>query len=581
MDNKPTISLAQAKRRERRARDSEPVPSIDESSSPIMGLGHFGGRFWFLTTEGERRSLSAAALARRSEISALFLGKIEWLRENFPDRSDPADFSVPRAGDFLMQLCATRGLYGDHVSVRRVGVWRGEGEHPIANCGDVLFVGGEKRKIGAMIAGQIFVACPAERHPAAKPAHASVAQGICSDLAELWSFRDQGGEIMAMGLVGAGYLAAALDWRPNGFLTGPSNAGKSHLLEALRALAPLAHYSTDTTKAGIESAVNGRAMPIFLDESSDREGTAQNLLDVVLSASSGAGTKLHRGTSDGGVRSIEVCASVIMASVSPPPMLPQHRSRFVLIELMKPEAGADHRSEMADLTRRCGQAAPGLFARALLSLGLYQASLRQFRAALGRVGCVAREMDQLGAVLAGWWYLVEDQPPNDAQASSTVRAVANFIRGSETMDEEDSSHTAMAIFISRLISRDTTVHQESIASLISTAISDCSEYESARKVACAALGNFGIKAVRASDRLAPRGSDGNGFWLNPTVQGLQRLFENTPFAGDRWKTEMIRHPAVSRNHQPVRVAKLPPARCFWVNLDVLGIVPARYGVTDV
>ncbi len=573
---KPTIPLAEAKRRERRKRPER--SEVGEKEWPVTALGHIDGKYWFLSQQGERRGLSSAQMMRRGDISSLFGGSTEWLAQNFPPgRSENTPYAVGDVGEALMQMCVARGLYGDHISVRRVGVWRGDGEHSVANCGDVLFVGSEKKKIGAMMVGQIFVACPAERHPAAKPAAASVAQGICADMAELWSFRDQGGEIMAMGLVGAGYLAAALDWRPNGFISGPSNAGKSHLLEAMRALAPLAHYSTDTSKAGVESAVNGRAMPIFLDESSDREGTAQNLLDVVLSASSGAGTKLHRGTADGGVRSIEVCASVIMASVSPPEMLPQHRSRFVLIELMKPEAGADHRSEMGDLTRRCGQAAPELFARALRSLGLYQASLKQFRAALGRAGCVAREMDQLGAVLAGWWYLVEDEPPNDAQASSTVRAVANFIRGAETMGEEDAPRQVLSILLSRVVNMNRSTDQESIAKLIEIGFTEASEQQADRENAVRVLERWGMRVVRGIEitdfagRTVPRLGPGNGVWINPRVEGLKGIFNGTPFAGDRWLTELRRLDHVKLSSSNVRVGALPPGRAIWLGADALGL----------
>jgi hypothetical protein len=568
MSDRPTITLAEAKRREKRPK---PPKAVDSDDCPVTPLGHRDGLFFFLGKSRELRQISASSLTRPAGILDLFGGNLEWVQANFPSNASDGAFSAVNCAAFLIQACHHAGIFSDAVSVRRCGVWGGEAGGPVANCGDAVFASGKKLAPGVKIGAQIFAAGAAYQHPAAKPAAASVAQGICSEMAELWRFRDQGGEIVALGLVGAGFLGAALDWRPNGFITGPSNAGKTSILAALRALAPMSHYSTDTTKAGIESAVNGRAMPIFLDEASDRQDATQNLLDVVLSASSGAGTKLHRGTADGAGRSIEVCASVIMASVSPPPMLPQHRSRFVLIELMKPEAGADHRSEMADLTRRCGQAAPGLFARALRSLGLYQASLKQFRAALGRAGCVAREMDQLGAVLAGWWYLVEDDPPTPNAADSSVAAIGNFIRGGAAMDAEDAPSEVLNVLFSSSVALDRSTDHAAIARLIQRILSADPDDFSDQKTAKRTLERYGLRVVSAEtltarNRPVQRVTAGAGLWINPTAQPLIGLFAKTNFPGQRWLIELRRHRDVHTFDQNVRVGALPPRRCLWIDL---------------
>jgi hypothetical protein len=570
------ISLTEARRRSRKG-DKPPEQAQADDPCPVTALGHIDGRFWFLNADGERRALSASQMGRRPELAGLFLGDVGWLMRVFPQLGDDGTakgFSVAKAGDFLMRLCRERGLYGQHVLVRQEGVWRGVADDPIAHCGDVVFSGEQMHPAGVSLAGQIFAATAPRPRPADRPAPVEVAQEIVADIGELWNFRDGGGPIIAVGLVGAAYYAAAIDWRPNGFITGPSNAGKSHLLDVLRHMTVLSHYSTDTTKAGIESAVNGRALPVFLDEASDREGDGvKNLLDVVLSASSGEGTRLHRGTADGAGRSVEVCASVIMASVSPPAMLPQHRSRFALIELTKPESGVDHRAQMQSLTKRAKQAAPALFARALQNLRLYRLALERFRAALGRAGCVAREMDQLGAILAGWWMLVENEPPNDAQASVTVKAIANFIRGAEIMDEEDAPNQVLSILLSRVVNLDRSTDQDSIARLIEHALSTESETDSMRQAALRVLERWGMRVVRQSDETdrrgfpVPRLGAGDGIWINPRVEGLKTVFNGTPFAGERWLTELRRLESAKFSRSNVRVGALPPGKCIWIGWD--------------
>ena len=222
---------------------------------------------------GERRGLSARQLGSRPEISALFLGDTSWLHVNYPgtDREgNKIGFSVPRVCEYLMDACRRAGMYGDHVIIRRPGVWAGDDGVPIAHCGDALFIDGQRYDAGIKIGAQIFAAAAREAYPASMPAPLGVAAAIQDDIRTLWSPRDDGADIIAVGLVGQAYLAGALSWRANGFLTGSGGSGKSLLLALLRAMTPLNHYSTDTSKAGIEGAVNGRAVPSFIDESSDR-----------------------------------------------------------------------------------------------------------------------------------------------------------------------------------------------------------------------------------------------------------------------------------------------------------------------
>ena len=182
------------------------------------------------------------------------------------------------------------------------------------------------------------------------------------------------------------------------FLTGGAATGKSTLLKLMRAACPVHHYSNDTSKAGLEQSVGGRAMPSFLDETSDRadQDAARALLDLVLSASGDEGTKGHRGSADGRARTIEIVGCIVMATINPPDLRPQHLARFTMLELMAPEAGADHRAQHEQLVADIRKVSPALWARALAAWERYCQALVTFRAALGQAGCAPREMDQVG-----------------------------------------------------------------------------------------------------------------------------------------------------------------------------------------
>jgi hypothetical protein len=407
------------------------APGDPADDCPITVLGRCDGVFHFLDIEGEQRKLTGRQLGARSELLTLFLGDSTWLFRHFPktavrkfsqsgqtvEEEIVVGFQTAAAGEFLMAMARRAGIFGAHVVLRGAGIWMDALGAPVVHCGDQVFVTGVWHRAGARVGDQVWTLAA----PSPRPrdiAAAAIAQGIQEDMRELWNFRRPGGEILALGLIGTAYYGAAAPWRPNGFLTGAASSGKTMLLNLLRALAPLHHYTNDSTKAGVEQACSGHAMPIFIDEASDRgdQRGAEALMDLMLTSTGGEGTKGHRGSQGGQVRTIELVGSVIMASVNPPVMQPQHLSRISMIELRKAEAGSDSRAGMLAAINRAREAGPALWGRALQGWPRWCAALDAFREALGRAGCAPREMDQFGALLAGWHVLVEDGVPDAAAA---------------------------------------------------------------------------------------------------------------------------------------------------------------------
>ncbi|MDD2794378.1 ATP-binding protein [Acidocella sp.] len=568
------VSLAQARRK--RNMDNQMPEDETELACPVTPLGHFNGKFWFLNIVGEKRDLSARQLGARAELAALFLGDMAWLERSFKaftPEGQPNGFKISKACEYLMSACREAGMFGEHVIIRRPGVWLGENGVPVAHCGDALFIEGEKFPAGQKVAGQIFATAPRMAYPAAKPADVLVARDFADDIRNFWKLAIEGGEIIALGLVGQGYLAAALSWRANGFICGGSNSGKSKLLELLHGMVPLSHYTNETSKAGVEGAVAGRALPIFIDESSDRAGGqgAQVLLDMVLSSSSGEGTKGHRGTVDGGVRTIEVVGSAIMASINPPEMQPQHRSRFAIVELLRPDEGEDNTAPMNAAIARAKAAGPALFARALQGFNRYKDSLGAFRTALGAAGCVAREMDQLGAILAGYWVLAENGLPDAITAMQLVKMVAGFIVGAEEMRQDSAPRAVLAMLLSKVVKLDRSTDEDSIAKLLRLCFGDLSEETALREQYVRVLSRWGIRPVRACDlvdrqgRAVPRLAEGDGLWIDDRWQPLKAIFAGTPYDGGRWIMELRRLPSAKKARENVRVSEIGPGKAIWIS----------------
>lgn len=555
-----------------RAASGEATP---ESTCPLVPLGHRDGEFVFLDIKGQERRLKARALSGRGDLMALFLGDPEWLFRWFPKKKVVTStdenggttteetvigIQVAAAAERLMAMCGEAGLFGPHVVLRGPGVWADADGGPIVHAGSRVLLGGVWRTSGFRSGDQVWVSAPPRPRPGADDgdgaalvpgvpgfaAPASVARGIQEDIKQLWKFRVPGSEIVCLGLMGIGYYGAAARWRSNGYLIGGTGSGKSLLLELLRSCVPAHTYSTDTTKSGIENAINGAPSGVFIDEAGDRadQRGAQTLLDLVLSASGNDGTRGLRGTADGHGRSFQVLCNVIMATVNPPDMGPQHRDRFTIVNLVKPGAGEDGRAAMEAAARRAREVAPRLWGRALEGWQRWQAAREAFRAALARAQCAPRELDQMGAILASWWVLTEDGVPDDRQALDGVGAVGDFIRGADEVARDDGPRRLLQFIASTTVQRDRSTDIEQIGVLVDKAFGfDPMEGDPARRL----LERYGIRPVRGDDkpdnrgRPVPRAADGDGLWFARKAETLRALFRGSPFEGDRWIYEMLRH----------------------------------------
>lgn len=557
----------------------EPPAPTAESNCPLLPLGHEDGAFHFLDVDGQKRQLSARQMGSRAELMTLFVGDDRWLMKWFPrlkkitetvggvetEKTEIIGLNINGAGEALMRMCRKAGLYGPHVTIRGPGVWRGADGAPVVHVGERVLRDGRWQDAGFRDGNQVWRGAPPSPFPGAigpdgeplsvgEPgfaAPASVAQELQARVRDLWSFRHAGAEIVVIGLMGIGYYGAAARWRANGFLIGGTGSGKSLLLDLLRACVPAHVYSTDTTKSGIEAAIDGKPSGVFIDEAGDRidQRGAQTLLDLVLSASSNEGTRGLRGTMDGKGRSFSALCNAIYACVNPPDMQAQHRDRFTTVDLKKPSAGDDGRVQMEAAIEWAKGHGPALWGRAIEGWGRWLAARDTYRNALMRAGCASREMDQVGAILATWWVLVEDGVPSEAQALDGVGAINAFVRSAAEVAQQDGPRRMLQHLASVTIQRDRSTDLEQVGVLVRTAFGadTNADAEPTRRL----LARVGIRVIRASDkedtrrRPIPRGAPGDGLWFGRSVSGFRDLFKNTAWDGDRWSYEMQRHPTAA------------------------------------
>ena len=561
---------------------------------PVTALGRLAGVFYFLDVAGEQRSFVARALSNRNEILSLFGGRDDWLRSQFPKRANVkrtneageevtesvvVDFAINRASAWLMEQCFRAGLYGDHIKIRAPGVWPGDEKAPALHCGDEVLIAGAWHPAGYRTGNNVWALAQPVPHPAV-PCEAAIGQQLQDEITTTFKFRQPGGATVVLGLLGTSYFGAAATWRPAGFLLGPAGCGKSTLLEILAACCPLHFFSNDCTKAGLEQALHGRAMPCFLDESEktgDQRG-AQALLDLVLTASGARGTQGHRGGADGRGRRIEVVGSIVMAATGAPDMKETHLGRFTLVHMEKPEGGEDYRGRHKALEAKMRAVAPALWGRALSSWERYQVALAKFREGVLACGCAAREADQMGAVLAGWWILTHEGAPDARGVAEGLNAVPGFIRTVATVAEDSNAARLVRFLMTCAIQLSRSTEREPIGELITDVLACPAGETGGLGPTRRALATHGMRVMRADEiedsrhRALPRLGPA-GVWFNVGATELRRLMDGTEWSGNRLETGLCELATGRRSPVPVRVGSVI-CRPVWVSLDDLALEEA-------
>lgn len=562
-----------------------PTPRDDDDDPcPVQALGDLDGQYYFLDPIGQVRRFSARELGNPQSMIGLFRNDA-WLRRKFKVEKEykkengekgtiVVDFHTKAASRHMIHLASSKGLFDDSVKFRRPGIWKTEDGQPVVHCGDEILMEDRWLPAGTRTGKQIWVAAGATPRPAAPCDHRVAAQ-LQQDLQNFWCYRNQAGPIALLGLLYSGYLCGALDWRCNGFVTGGTGSGKSSLRRVIRAAWPVHDYSNDTSKAGMEQTVAGRAIPAIIDESNDRNrSSGRDLVDIVLSASGDEGTKLARGTSDGKGRSSEVISSVIMFSINAPDLEPQHLNRFVMIDLGGPEAGADYSAEHRQVAAFAAEHARALWGRAISSYDRYVECLKLFRGALRERGCDPREMDGKGALLAGWYVLTHEGLPDEMDLRVGVAALGDFIVSTEESSMDDGPRRALQHLLTSHVQLHRSSEKEPVGVLLDRAYG--MDPEHTPSAASAILANNGIKPVRKCSvppekwkpgeqctcaqcwdadrqRPAPRIGRGDGLWIANRNPELERLFKDTPFDGGRWRQELRRLPTAASSGKSVRI----------------------------
>jgi hypothetical protein len=444
-----------------------------------LGTGWSRGRkaYVLLDADGERQLVTARDLTQRATLFSLFGGKTgrKLLCDKWPvytrrnKGAEPDDFDAEACGADLMSACGALGP-AENVDPRSTGVWP-FGERLLVHCGDVLWCDGRTLKPGFRDGQKLYIAAAKRDLPTVAATVMEVEE--LGESLKLWTWAPEHAGLaqpVTLGLVACGILGRAIPWRPHVFLRGPRGSGKTSLAKLIAAACGAGEPADDLTGPGLRRLFNGKSGLVPLDERESDAAGVEQVITIMRGSSDGDGSvKIQADMDGGGYVAFRVAGSFLMAATTLPALTPADQSRITMLQIRPGER--DRRAEVEDAIERARVLYPKLLARLIAQWERWPQAWEAARKAAGRMDATSRSMDQVGALVAGWWILTQDGLLSDRVAA---REMARFAEVLTTRAEDDARGAGHAVLThlmgSRIQVADRTSDQMTVSAAIDRAV---------------------------------------------------------------------------------------------------------------
>lgn len=326
--------------------DAEPEKDNESAwaeDASFRALGHDHGTY-YLASEltGQVRDLSENQLGKSAAYYSLATSHF-W-EMTFPKDQLPY-FTVELAKRAIIALCIKQGVFNTG-RYRGRGVWRDDENKIVCHWGDRLLEPGAKKYSSPerfVDGDRIYPRLERMPGPASeKPFTLDEAQRL------LGLFEDLSWESSVSGMLLAGWVVTApfcgaLRYRPHCWVTGPTECGKSTLLDRivdplLKCVDRIHREAHMTSEAAIRQKLRGDALPVILDEADMASGKAKRnikgLFDLARSASTGG--IVSKGSSEGTAVDFRVRSMFLFSSIVVGLENEQDKNRVVILPLQNP-----------------------------------------------------------------------------------------------------------------------------------------------------------------------------------------------------------------------------------------------------
>lgn len=571
-----------------------------------LGIGQ-GQVCYYLDALGQLVDLKPRDHGKNNMI-ALFGPALNWLEAHYSQWSKPVreqidgkwvivqeskiiGFDQAKASAALIVQCVRKGIFNPFGRLRGLGAHKPDkGAGMILHCGDVLLTSIPNTKGGikdwkyipaGLHEGYVYQAAEAIQRPLHEPATAKAAEKLLA-LLQTWQWkRPLLDARFALGALALGPVGGASPWRSHVYITGGAGTGKSSLngKDGLvhRVFGKGVFRTANTSAAGLRQSLRNSTVPVMIDEFEASKNNERVQEVIELARISSSADEITRGSADHSAQSFTLQSSFWFSSIKIPPLTPQDRSRFAILELDPIPAGTAPLDLAAYDLEGIGRA---LTRRMVDGWTRFWPTKLKFHEALGLAGHSARACDQFATLLAAADVVLMDHRTHDGLPDDEEIALwAELCRPDRLAEVSEATPDHVAC-VNHIL---TTMQQarggderEQIATWIGRAVGNAAaanEFAAdAAQKANDRLCQIGLKIVSAR-RLPATAKEGKttparwgqcafdkdlpGFLaVAHSHQGLSRVFDSTDWRDGVWKQSLGRVtgaiPSVDMKFGPMR-----------------------------
>jgi len=487
----------------------------------------------------DRTQFSEAAFAEMAPVG------IFWQR--YFKGGKKGSFDKLAATEYIFNLAHERGIY-DPDRARGRGAWFDEGR-VIFHHGNYLTVDGSPAEISEVRSSFIY---EMERQlpnvKDIKPLTREEGDALIELSYDFRWMRPVSGALLC-GWMLLAPICGALRWRPHVWITGGAGSGKSTILNDF--VNPLLYGHNlfaqgNTTEAGLRQKLRTDALPIIFEESEQHEEKdrlrIQHVLSLIRQSSTESIARVYKGTVAGLSMEFLIRSMFCLASIQVGMKQQADAERVTILALKSKKddpAGSSVSASWNALRDKLHTTVASrpivgaqLVKRAMTMIPTIRESIHSFSQVANEFFGSAREGDQYGSLLAGYWSLRNDDAATIDDAGSVIDSFT-WEEHRDVSDNDEGQAALSALMGSRL--RASKNMEFSIFEIVSAACgTPVQGVEIDRIEANALLRRYGMIV-----------KDGRLLLSNLSVE-LQKIMDRTTFAAD-WRGVLLRLPGSDRN----------------------------------
>lgn len=402
----------------------------DTEQFPFTLLGHDHGNYYYLG-HGTRQITILTAPQHSNKYLYKLAPESFWGRR-WPKQKGRG-FDDEQAASDLITAQHMRGVYNP-ARIRGRGAWWDK-DRAIIHLGDRLLIGEQELPLHEHDSKHIYeyaVPLDIDTNSRLRNAEAAKLESVC----KLISWDDSVNGRLLAGWIVCATVCGALRWKPNIWLIGPKESGKSTVIDHIVKPAlgeNVLHALGGTTEPALRNLLKSDALPIIIDDmdsSTDRGRMMNQQILGLMRVFSGEGSgAVHKGSQSGVATTYKIHSSYIFSSIRQEAEHAADKSRICVLKL-KP--GKFTKGQYADLRAQIDavltpEFAPALFARTVRLIPVIRKNAETFAQAVGGKTGSQRSGDLLGHLFAGAFALTNEGLISPDAADSFVGSRAEVM----------------------------------------------------------------------------------------------------------------------------------------------------------